>query len=66
MDYELKDAAKYLKQRGVSFAVKEDHQNNSSYIFGVAITKNGKFFRANGKIISENMIATIIKTYPLK
>jgi len=45
----------YLKERGVPFAVKFDCETGGVSIIGVKITKDGKFYRANGKIIAGNM-----------
>lgn len=55
--YQFNWLVSYLNEKGVTFAVKEDHVNNTFSIIGVKITKTGKFFRANGKIVAKNMIS---------
>lgn len=44
----------YLKEKGVRFAVKTNFENGVKSIIGVKVTKEGKFFKANGKVISRN------------
>jgi len=43
----------YLNEKKVPFLVKLDSNNNPVSLMGVKVTKQGKFFRANGKIISK-------------
>lgn len=45
----------YLKGKKVPFIVKTDYASGKSKIMGINISKKGKFFRANGKIIAGNM-----------
>lgn len=58
MDYELKDVVHYLNSKKVPFALKTFPEYK---ICGVEITKKGKFFMANKKIICANMIGAILK-----
>lgn len=58
MNYELADVVEYLNSKKVPFLL----QTYPEYkIKGIEITKQGKFFRANEKIICANMINVILK-----
>lgn len=50
----------YLNEKKVPFLVKLDSNNNPVSLMGVKITKEGKFFRANGKIISRQFADLLI------
>ena len=50
----------YLNEKKVPFLVKLDSDNNPVSLMGVKITKEGKFFRANGKIISRQFADLLI------
>lgn len=52
---ELKNVAEYLNDKKVPFAIKTNCLTNTISIIGVKITKEGKFFKANGIIIAGNM-----------
>jgi hypothetical protein len=43
----------YLANKGVKFVVKFDPQTNTESIPFLKVTKKGKFYRANGVIISK-------------
>lgn len=45
----------YLEKKGVPFCTKKDYGAKIMSITGVSVEKKGKFFSANGKIISGNM-----------
>ena len=53
------DTVNYLASKKVPFMVKTDYTDNTVSIIGVKITKQGKFFRANGKVIAGNMLSQI-------
>lgn len=57
---ELEDIAIYLRDKGIRFAIKEDYIKHTISIVGIKITKDGKFYRANGKIIAGNIAAYLI------
>lgn len=50
----------YLNEKKVPFLVKLDSNNNPVSLMGVKVTKEGKFFRANGKIISKQFADLLI------
>jgi hypothetical protein len=56
---------KYLNERGVPFLIKthynDDNEVCARSLFGVKVTKKGKFYRANGKIIATNHLYLIEK-----
>ena len=58
---EFNEAVQYLKEKKVPFAVKQDFRNNTISIVGVTLSKEGKFFRANGKIIAGNFVSLLSK-----
>lgn len=54
---------KWLSEKKVPFIVKTDYKDNKpskQTIVGITITKKGKFYRANGKIISKNLASYFI------
>lgn len=51
----LNHIATYLYKKGVPFMVKSNHINDNRSIVGVNITKEDKFYRANGVIIAQNI-----------
>ncbi len=57
MSDELKDMVRYLNRRHVPFAVKDD-----KYIIAT-ITKQDRFFRANGTIVSKNVAMAILEDF---
>lgn len=52
---ELKNVAEYLNDKKVPFAIRTNFLDNTVSIVGVKITKEGKFFKANGVIIAGNI-----------
>lgn len=61
---EFKDLVSYLNSKKIPFAVKTGYENNKkSYyqLIGVKKSKKGKFYRANGKIISKNYYRLLSK-----
>ena len=50
----------YLNEKKVPFLVKLDFNNNPISLIGVKVTKEGKFFKANGKIISRQFAELLI------
>ena len=48
----------YLKAKKVTFAIKttfEDNEPKNRSLVGIKITKEGKFYKANNKIIASNI-----------
>jgi hypothetical protein len=62
--YEFKDLISYLNSKKVPFAVKTVYKDNKPYskqLVGIKKSKSGKFYRANGKIISRQYYETLKK-----
>lgn len=52
---EFNEMVLYFNSKKVPFLVKTDYVSGKSKIMGINISKKGKFFRANGKIIGGNI-----------
>ena len=62
--YEFKDLISYLNSKKVPFMVKVRYKDNKPYseqLVGIKKSKSGKFYRANGKIISRQYYETLKK-----
>lgn len=60
---ELNSLVDYLEDKKIKFAVQDNKENNEQKIIAITISKRGKFFYANGIIISGNMVNPINKIY---
>lgn len=62
--YTFNDLASYLKEKGCAFAVKYNYEGETTTmsLIGISLTKEGKFFKANGKIVSKQMAELIEKS----
>lgn len=56
----LQTIATYLNEKKVPFAVSKNYETGEMKIIGVNISKSGKFFTANGIIISGNFAKELI------
>lgn len=54
MNIQLENAVSYLNKKGVRFMVQKNYETGEEKIVGLSIKKYGKFWKANGKIISGN------------
>ena len=41
----------YLNWKKVPFAIKKDYTTGEQSLFGIKLTKEGRLFKANGKVI---------------
>lgn len=55
----LQTIATYLNEKKVPFAISRDFETGEMKIVGVNISKSGKFFTANGIVISGNIAKLI-------
>jgi hypothetical protein len=58
--YTFKCLVDYLNDKKVPFVIKFDSENNPVSLMGVKVIKEGKFFRANGKIISRQFADLLV------
>lgn len=56
----FENLVEYLNEKKVPFVIKLDANNNPVSLIGVKVTKEGKFFKANGKIISKQFAGLLI------
>lgn len=60
------EVEKYLATKGCKFAVAYDFENNTKRIFGVTLTKKGKFYRVNNSIVPTNWVSKINEFIPFE
>lgn len=56
----LQNIATYLNEKKVPFAISKNYETGVEKIVGVKIAKSGKFFTANGIVISGNFAKELI------